>query len=59
MSTATARKPLTIYAALKEKLGREPTHAELTADVRRILADGTIDIAEKGALRHQRRRLAS
>ena len=27
----------TIYSALKAKLGREPTHAELTVDVRRIL----------------------
>jgi hypothetical protein len=31
-----ARKP-TIYEALRDKLGREPTHAELCADVRRIL----------------------
>jgi hypothetical protein len=30
------RKP-TIYEALREKLGREPTHAEVKADVFRIL----------------------
>ena len=30
------RKP-TVYEALKEKLGREPTHDELVADVKRIL----------------------
>lgn len=30
---------MTIYEALRAKLGREPTHAELKADVKRILAD--------------------
>ncbi len=30
------RKP-TIYEALREKLGREPTHAETVNDVKRIL----------------------
>lgn len=30
-------RPYTIYAKLKEKLGREPTQAELIADVHRIL----------------------
>jgi hypothetical protein len=30
----------TIAEALQAKLGREPTHHELTADVRRILRDG-------------------
>lgn len=30
----------TIYDALKEKLGREPKHSELVADVARILRDG-------------------
>jgi hypothetical protein len=49
------RKP-TIYEALRAKLGREPTHAELCADVRRILADGTRERAERGQLRHQRKR---
>lgn len=48
------RKP-TIYEALRAKLRREPTHAELVADVKRILADGTRERAERGRLRHQRR----
>lgn len=38
----------TIYDALKTKLGREPTHAELKADVKRILNDGLIERAGKG-----------
>ncbi len=29
----------TIYVALARKLGREPTHAELKADVARIIRD--------------------
>jgi hypothetical protein len=35
----------TIYEALREKLGREPTNAELNAELRRILSgepDGTL-----------------
>lgn len=36
------RKP-TIYEALKAKLGREPTHAELCADVKRILTEGAAE----------------
>jgi len=48
------RKP-TIYEALKTKLNREPSHAEICADVRRILADATRERAEAGKMRHQRR----
>ena len=33
------RKP-TIWDALADRLGREPTHAEACAEVRRILAEG-------------------
>ena len=44
----------TIYEALKAKLGREPTHNEITADVKRILADGLVEMAERGKLPHQR-----
>jgi hypothetical protein len=47
---------MTIYEALKIKLGREPSHAELKADVHRILQDGLVEMAEKGRLPHQRRR---
>lgn len=49
------RKP-TIYEALRSKLGREPTHAEIKADVKRILADGLREMAERGQLAHQRKR---
>ena len=46
----------TIYECLREKLGREPTHRELCNRVREILSEVTDDLAEKGKLRHQRRR---
>lgn len=49
------RKP-TIYEALKAKLGREPSNAELKADVERILQEGLVEMAEAGKLKHQRRR---
>jgi hypothetical protein len=51
-----AMKKLTIYEALKAKLGREPTNAEIKADVKRILQEGLIEQAGKGKLRHQRRK---
>ncbi len=54
-NTAASRKP-TIYEALRIKLGREPTNAELKADVQRILQEGTIERATTGKLPHQRRR---
>lgn len=47
---------MTIYEALKAKLGREPTNTELKADVQRILTEGTTERAEQGRLTHQRRR---
>jgi predicted ATPase len=50
-----AHKP-TIYEALKTKLGREPTDAELRADVQRILSESHCERAEQGKLRHQRKR---
>ena len=46
----------TIYEALREKLGREPTNSELKADVQRIKTESLIDMAEKGKLSYQRRR---
>lgn len=49
------RKP-TIYEVLRNKLGREPTHEELTADVRRIFAESTAELAARGKLSHQRKR---
>lgn len=47
---------MTIYEALKSKLGREPRHAELVADVKRILEEGLVERAAKGKLAHQRKR---
>jgi hypothetical protein len=49
------RKP-TIYEALWRKLGREPTNAELIADVKRILREAHLERASQGKLPHQRRR---
>jgi hypothetical protein len=46
---------MTIYEALRQKLGREPTHRELCADVRRILTDSLVERAEQGKLKHQRK----
>lgn len=46
---------MTIYEALRQKLGREPTHAELCADVRRILDEVLVKRAELGELTHQRK----
>ena len=48
------RKP-TIYEALKAKLNREPSNAELKADVQRILTDNLVEQAGKGKLKHQRK----
>jgi hypothetical protein len=42
------RKP-TIYEALKTKLGREPSNAELKAEVKRILHEGYMQgVAARG-----------
>jgi len=46
----------TIYEALKAKLEREPTNAELKAEVKRILAEAAAERAAQGKLRHQRKR---
>ncbi len=51
---AVSRKP-TIYEVLRAKLQREPTHVELCAEVRRILAEGLIELATAGKLTHQRK----
>jgi hypothetical protein len=48
------RKP-TIYEVLRDKLGREPTHVELCADVKRILGEVTVDMAGAGKLAHQKK----
>lgn len=49
------RKP-TIYEVLRDKIGREPTHAELKAEVSRILIEARCELAEQGRLPHQRKR---
>lgn len=36
------RKP-TIYEALKERLGREPSHKELCDDVKRIIREASME----------------
>lgn len=45
----------TIYEALQAKLGREPSHAELKADVQRILTEGAQEMAAAGRLQLQRK----
>ena len=50
---------MTVYEALKTKLGREPSNAELKAEVQRILQEAAderlIAAAEAGRLHHQRK----
>lgn len=48
------RKP-TIYEALRAKLGRIPTNAELKADVERIKREAVEELASKGRLWFQRK----
>jgi aconitase B len=45
----------TIYQALCTKLGRQPTNAELKAEVTRIKQDAVIELAQAGKLPHQKR----
>lgn len=56
---APTRKP-TIWQALATKLGREPSHAEACAEVKRILSEASdadlVARATRGALPHQRKR---
>lgn len=50
----------TIWQALAAKLGREPSHAEACAEVKRILSEANeaslVARATRGALPHQRKR---
>ena len=48
-----ASKP-TIWEALAEKLGRPPSLKEVRDELRRILVEGEVELAEKGKLSHQR-----
>lgn len=53
--TGTFANP-SIYEALKQKLGREPSNAELKAEISRIKTEGLTQAASQGKLPHQRRR---
>jgi len=46
----------TIWAKIANRLGREPTNEEAKQEVRRILGEGIVDLADAGKLKHQRRR---
>lgn len=46
--------PHTIWGKLAERLGREPTNEEVKAEVRRIMEEATVSLAEAGRLPHQR-----
>lgn len=46
---------MTIYEALKAKLGREPTNDEIKADVDRIKREALEDAAAAGKLSWQRK----
>ncbi len=45
----------TIFQALADKLGRNPTNVELKAEVQRILYEALVEGAEKGKLSFQRK----
>jgi hypothetical protein len=53
-----AKSNPTIYEALRRKLGRTPTNAELKADVERIKREAVQELAKRGKLPHQRRNAA-
>lgn len=46
--------PNTIYNVLARKLGREPTHSEVVAELDRIFSEVHVDLAGAGKLKHQR-----
>lgn len=46
---------MTIYEALRVRLAREPTSAELRAEVARIKEAALVDNATRGKLAHQRK----
>ncbi len=51
-----SKNPNTIWNKLAVKLGREPTDAEATVEVKRILTESLVERAQAGKLPHQRRR---
>jgi hypothetical protein len=56
LRVSTRGMKMTIYEALKSKLSREPLNSELKAEVKRIISEAHLELAEKGRLPHQRRR---
>lgn len=46
----------TIYEALRDKLGREPTNAELKADVERIKSETVVELEKAWGLNARRGR---
>lgn len=54
-TTWTNRNPNTIWNRLAARLGREPTHAEACAEVKRIMDETQVELAEQGKLPFQRR----
>lgn len=47
--------PHTIWNVLARKLGRVPSNAEASAEVKRIMRAVTVDLAGQGRLPHQRK----
>jgi hypothetical protein len=56
MSNLSGADGLTIYEALKAKLGREPTYADIKADVQRIIGEARPGRVEWLAKQINRRR---
>ena len=52
--SVTNNNPDTIWNRLALKFGREPTNAEASAEVKRILTDAVVDRATQGKLLWQR-----
>ena len=48
-------RPPTIYEALRDRLGREPTNPELKSEWDRLLTKFSVERAEHGLLPHQKR----
>lgn len=55
-TTWTNNNPNTIFNRLAARLGRTPSDAEAIAEVKRLMAENTADMAARGALPHQRKR---
>ena len=54
-TTWTNNNPNTIWNKLAARLGREPTNAEATAEMKRILSEVRVEMAGQGKLPHQRK----